>query len=161
MSVSFDQVFDRLMDIEGGYVNDPDDPGGETKFGVSKRSYPFEDIAELTRERAKEIWHADFWKKINADKLYDGVAYQLSDFAFHSGPETAIRKFQLALRVSDDGHWGPISQEAANTMSECDQIMRLNAVRLDWLTYRSNWGANSKGWARRIAKNLVYGALDS
>lgn len=159
--MNMNQAFDRLMDIEGGYVNRPEDPGGETKFGISKRSYPNEDIKNLTRERAYEIWQRDFWNRINASRLYDGVAYQLSDFAFHSGAETAIRKFQLALGVSDDGHWGPISQKAADTMSETDQIMRLNAVRLDWLTYRSNWPDASRGWSRRIAKNLMYGADDS
>jgi len=161
MTVTFDQAFDRLMSHEGGYVNDPADPGGETKFGISKRSYPSEDIPNLTRERAKEIWARDFWSRVHADTLYDGVAYQLSDFAYHSGAETAIRKYQQALGVSDDGHFGPLSRAAAAATSESDQIMRLNAVRLDFLTRRSNWPVHGKGWARRIAQNLNYGADDS
>jgi len=159
--MNFDTAFDRLMGHEGGYVNNPRDPGGETNWGVSKRSYPGEDIRAMTRERAKMIFRRDFWDRINADRFHDGVAFQLSDLAYNSGAETAVRLFQRALRVSDDGHWGPISQAAANAMSEPDQIMRLNAVRLDWLTYRSNWPDASRGWARRIAGNLLYGAEDS
>lgn len=166
MSVTFDQVFDRLMIHEGGYVSAAQaqaigDPGGETNLGISRRSYPQEDIAGMTRERAKVLFRRDFWNRINADKLHDGVAWQLADLAYNSGPETAVRLFQRALGVSDDGHWGPISQAAADAMSESDQIMRLNAVRLDWLTYRSNWANASRGWSRRIAKNLFYGSEDS
>ena len=46
---------------EGGYVNDPDDPGGETKYGISKRAYPNEDIKNLTRERAEYLYKRDYW----------------------------------------------------------------------------------------------------
>ena len=50
---TFDQVIDRVLAHEGGYVNDPDDPGGETKYGISKKAYPKIDIKNLTKEEAK------------------------------------------------------------------------------------------------------------
>ena len=159
--VNFDLAFDRLMGHEGGYVNDPKDPGGETNWGISKRSYPDEDIPNLTRERAKEIWARDFWYRVSADTLPDGVAFQLSDFAYNSGADTAIRYYQRALGVADDGYWGPVSQGAANAMSESDQILRLNAERLDFMTRLKHWPDFSRGWARRIAGNLRFGAIDS
>ena len=56
MNLNFEDAFDRLISHEGGYVNDPLDPGGETKFGISKRSYPTLDIAALTREDARAIY---------------------------------------------------------------------------------------------------------
>lgn len=158
---AFDLAFDRLMGHEGGYVNDPADPGGETKFGISKRSYPDEDIPNMTRERAKALFRRDFWDRVRGDNLLDGVAFQLADFAYNSGPETAIRSFQRALGVADDGHWGPVSQAAADGTGESDQIMRLNAVRLDFMTRLKNWPNASRGWARRIAINLMYGSEDS
>ena len=159
--MDFDTAFNRLMGIEGGYVNNPDDPGGETNWGISKRSYPGEDIKGMTKERAKEIFRQDFWDKINADRLYDGVVWQASDFAYHSGHETAIRYLQRALGVADDGHWGPASQAAAEAMSETDTIMRLIAERLNFMTRLKNWSNASRGWVRRMAANLVYGAEDS
>lgn len=159
--MNFDQAFDRLMGHEGGYVNDPNDPGGETKWGVSKRSYPDLDIKNLTKDDAKAIFRRDFWDVINGDKVPDGVAWQLADFAYHSGAETAIRYYQRALGVADDGHWGPISQAAADSTSESDQIMGLIAERLDFLTKLQNWRFAGKGWARRMAQNLRYGAEDS
>ncbi|MGE3341510.1 MAG: glycoside hydrolase family 108 protein [Candidatus Altimarinota bacterium] len=160
-TLTFDDIFDRLIGHEGGYVNDPADPGGETQWGISKRSYPHLNIKTLTREEAKEIYRKDFWQKINADKLYDGVAWQLMDFAINSGIQTAIRYFQRALGVADDGYWGPESQKTADAMSESDQIMRLLGERLDFMTRLKNWPNHGKGWARRIAANLRYGSEDN
>lgn len=149
------------MGHEAGYVNDKDDPGGETRWGISKRSYPGLDIKNLTREAAKDIYRTDFWRRIDADTLPDGVAYQLFDFAINSGIETAVRYFQRALGVADDGHWGPMSAKAAAATSESDMIMQLCAERLDFMTRLKNWPHASRGWSRRIAQNLRYGALDS
>lgn len=159
--MNFDLAFDRLMGHEGGYVNDPNDPGGETKWGVSKRSYPSLNIKDLTKDDAKAIYRRDFWDRIHGDKLHDGVAYQLADFAYHSGIETALRNYQRSLGVADDGNWGPVSQRAATERAETDQIMALNAERLDFMTRLSTWSNYGKGWARRIAANLRYGAEDS
>ncbi len=159
--MNFDTAFDRLMGHEGGYSNDPRDPGGETRWGVSKRSYPNVDIANLTREGAKEIYRRDFWGRINGDRLHDGVAFQVFDFAVNSGIETAVRKLQKALGVADDGYWGPLSQAAADSTSESDTIMRLVAERLDFWRSLSTWKIYGNGWAGRAAQNLRYGALDS
>lgn len=159
--MTFDTAFDRLLGHEGGLVDDPRDPGGLTNWGISKRSYPDVNIRALTRDDAKRIYRRDFWDRLNGDKLYDGVAFQVFDIAVNSGVETAVRMFQRALNVADDGHWGPVSQAAAGGMSESDQIMRLNAERLEFMSRLSTWPAFGKGWARRIAGNLRYGALDS
>lgn len=159
--MTFDTAFDRLLGHEGGYVNDPNDPGGETNWGISKRSYPAIDIKALTRDGAKAIYRRDFWDRVHADRLPDGVAFQMFDFAVNSGIETAVRALQRAIGVADDGHWGTVSQAAADRMSESDQIMRLNGERLDFMTRLSNWPHHGKGWARRIAGNLRYGAQDA
>lgn len=159
--ISFDEVFDRLIGHEGGYVNDPNDPGGETNWGISKRSYPNVDIKNLTRAGAKAIYLTDFWLRIHADRLPGSIAFQLMDFAVNSGIETAVRYFQRAIGVADDGHWGPISQGVAEHTSESDMVMALNAERLDFMTRLKNWPNAGRGWARRIANNLRYGVQDT
>lgn len=159
--MKFEQAIERVLSHEGGYVNNPADPGGETQWGISKRSYPNVDIKNLTRGQAIEIYRKDFWEKVNADELYDGVAYQSLDFAVNSGVSTAIRYLQRALGVADDGHFGPHSVAAAKSVSESDQIMRLNAERLDFMRKLKVWPSFSSGWAGRIAQNLRYGAEDS
>lgn len=159
--MTFDDAFTRLLGHEGRYTEGKDDPGGETNWGISKRSYPNEDIKNMTQARAKEIYLADFWNRINADRLPDGVAWQLLDFAVNSGIETAVRYLQRALGCADDGHWGPVSQAAADRATESDMIMLLCAERLDFMTRLQNWPNASRGWSRRIAGNLRYGAEDS
>ena len=159
--MTFDQAFERLMGHEGAYVNDPNDPGGETKWGISKRSYPDADIANLTRDQAKAIYFEDFWTRIHADEMYDGVAFQALDFAINSGIETAVRYLQRAVGIADDGYWGPVTRAAVAKMSESDIIMRFVAARLDFWTRLSTWPTFGSGWARRAAQNLRYGSEDS
>lgn len=159
--MNFEIAIERVLGHEGGYVNNPNDPGGETKWGISKRSYPNVDIKALTRTEAIAIYRRDFWNLVHADELFDGVAYQSLDFAVNSGIGTAVRYLQRALGVADDGHWGPHTAAAAKAMSESDQIMRLNAERLDYMTRLKNWPDASRGWSRRIVANLRFGAEDS
>lgn len=159
--MNFDIAFDRLLGHEGGYVNDPNDHGGETNWGISKRAYPHLNIADLTREQAKSIYHADFWDRVHADTMPGALAFQAFDFAVNSGIETAVRYLQKALAVADDGHWGPVTQAALDTANLDDTLMRLNAYRLLYMTRLSGWGDFGRGWARRIATNLLYASEDN
>ena len=160
-SNKFQEAFDRLIGHEGGYSNNPKDPGGETKWGISKRSYPTLSIISLTREDAKGIYKRDFWDRLNANNLPPAIVFQLFDFAVNSGISTAVRYYQRTLGVADDGYWGPLSQAAAEQMDPMHQLLILNAERLEFMTKLTGWPEFSRGWARRIAKNLRYGALDT
>lgn len=170
---AFDTAFERVIGHEGNLSMDPTDRGnwtsgivgvGElkgTKYGISAMSYPHLDIKNLTLDQAKQIYRVDFWSKVNGDRLPDGVSYQLFDFAVNSGIGTAIRYLQRSVGVADDGQWGPASQAAADAMTETDIIKLLCAERLEYMTKLTGWPVNSRGWARRIAGNLRYGAVDS
>jgi lysozyme family protein len=157
--MNFDIAFDRLIGNEGGYVNNPSDPGGETKFGIAKRSYPQVDIANLTMEGAKQIYLRDFWEPLG--DAPDAVKFQAFDFAVNSGIGTAIRKLQSAIGVADDGHWGPVSAAKLASMDVNDVLMRYIAQRLRFWAALSTWGSFGKGWALRAAKDLEYGAEDN
>lgn len=100
-------MWDRLLAREGGYVNDPDDPGGETKFGISKRAYPQENIASLTRERAKAIYQEDYWREPGINLLPPPLDEQVMDIAVNCGPTRAIIMLQAILDVKTDGKLGP------------------------------------------------------
>lgn len=160
-NVGFDTCFDRLIAHEGGYVNHPTDPGGETNWGISKRSYPQLDIKSLTREDARTIYRRDFWVPIAMDRLPSSVCFQLFDFAVNSGITNAIRVFQRSVGAADDGHWGPVSQKLADSLSENDLIMRFNAYRLKFYASLSTWPSFGKGWTKRVADNLLYAADDN
>ena len=157
--MDFDTAFNRLISSEGGYANNPADPGGETKFGISKRAYPDVDIANLTLDGAKAIYLRDFWNPLG--DAHPAIKFQCFDFAVNSGIGTAIRKLQLAVGAADDGHWGPKSAAALASMDLNDVLMRFAAQRLLFMTSLSTWGEFGKGWARRIAKDLLYAAEDN
>lgn len=159
--MNFDTAIDRVLVSEGGYVNNAADPGGETNFGISKRSYPDVDIANLTRESAVAIYKRDFWDRVNGDNLDPRVAFQALDFAVNSGCETAVRYLQRAAGVADDGRIGPVTTAALNAMPPTVLLLTYLALRLKFMTGLKNWPNAGKGWSRRIADDMVFAAQDS
>lgn len=170
MSVAFNTAFDRLVGNEGGYVNNPNDPGGETNLGVT---WPIlhraigagvvpEDttIKSLTTAQAKAIFMAFFWKPLHCDEMPKVMQFQLADWGYNSGIETGIRGYQRALGVADDGNFGPISLKAARTMVPYEQLPRLIAERIDFFRKLSTWATFGNGWMGRMAADLRYGADD-
>jgi lysozyme family protein len=87
---NFDRAFEIVVGIEAGYVNDPEDPGGETKFGISKRAYPHEDIKNMTLERSKELFQKDYWIRCHCDALQWCWALPVFDCAVNEGQGVAL-----------------------------------------------------------------------
>ena len=156
--MNFDIAFSRLIGNEGGYVNHPRDPGGETKYGIRKGSYPDVDIANLAIDGAKAIYLRDFWNPVSVD---DAVRFQVFDAAVNHGIGTAIRMLQRAVGVADDGHWGPVSASKAESMDRNDILLRFLAERLDFMRKLSTWRDFGAGWAGRIVENLKYASEDN
>lgn len=163
--MSFETTFDRLMGHEGGYVNDPNDPGGETMWGVTARVARADGytgaMKDLSRDRAKQIAKTAYWDRAQCDKLPAPIAFQLMDATYNHGIGTAIRFLQRAAGVADDGALGPVSLRAILSAPVTDILARFNAERLDFYTKLSTWPNFGKGWARRIVANLRYGAEDA
>ena len=153
--MNFDQAFEILIGHEGGYVNHPNDPGGETKFGISKRSYPGENILDMTLVRAKDIYQRDYWWKAGCDLVPECVKFDLFDTAVNAGPKTAIQMLQRAVGVEDDGVIGPKTMLALSSMDPERLDKRFNGFRLQHLSTLSTWDTFGRGWANRIAKNLM------
>lgn len=98
----FDRALAFTLQHEGGYVNDPNDPGGETKYGISKRSYPHLDIKGLTIEEARHIYFRDFWIKPGVWRLADvapDLARRLFDLGVNCGPANAARMLQRGINA--------------------------------------------------------------
>jgi lysozyme family protein len=101
----FNVAVNLVLAHEGGYVNNPDDPGGETNFGISKRAYPTVDIKNLTREEAIAIYKRDYWKSWMEAQTDQHLANCLLDSAVNQGVAAAaameyhsknLKEFQLA-----------------------------------------------------------------
>ena len=85
----FDRALAFVLKWEGGYTNDPDDPGGETNFGISKRAYPRENIRAMTRERAAELYRRDYWTPAGCEGKPFPLALMLFDTAVNCGTVSA------------------------------------------------------------------------
>ena len=116
----FDYFIERVLTHEGGYVNDPRDPGQETRWGISKRSYPAVDIRNLTRAQAIDIYRRDFWQRVRGDELPREFAFQALDAAVNHGIGNAVRWMQRAAGVADDGVIGPVTLAAVQRAQPAD-----------------------------------------
>ncbi len=97
--VFFNEAFGKLLLDEGGYVNDPNDAGGETKYGISKRTYPNEDIKNLTIDRAKAIYYEDFWLRARCNFFPKELGEKLFNLSVNCGIKQASIFLQRAVRA--------------------------------------------------------------
>lgn len=151
-SQRFNSVFVNIIGTEGGYVNSPNDPGGETKYGISKRSYPDLDIKNLTLEKAKEIYWYDFWMKLRLDMIAPSLDEFIFDFAVNSGVGTVARMIQRAIGVLPDGI---IGERTVAALKSCDgmALARLLFVERAIIFAKAKenvFQENSHGWYARL-----------
>jgi lysozyme family protein len=145
--VSFEQAVALVLKHEGGYSADPRDPGGETRYGISKRAYPDVDILRLTEDEAKAIYRRDYWDKLRPDELPQQLAICVFDCAVNMGRDKAIRLLQRACGVAQDGVMGGNTIAAANRLS--DPVVRFSAERIIAYTGIRGFDTFGKGWLRR------------
>ena len=164
---AFELCFTFTIGSEGGYSQDPNDPGnwtggaiGEgsiagTKYGISAAAYPDLDIATLTVEQAKSIYLKDQWAKIDGDTLRPPLALVLFDSAVNSGVHRATTWLQEALAVNADGIMGPETKMMLQDADANAVAKEVLARRINFLAQLSSWHQFGLGWSRRIA-NLAF-----
>ena len=165
--MNFTKAFEKLIGHEGGLTLDPKDRGnwttgvigkGElkgTKYGISAMAYPREDIQHLTLDRARQLYRRDYWDAVRADDMPDAVRFDLFDSAVNSGVTQATKWLQRAAGATDDGIIGPKTLSAVRAADPHVLSKRFNGQRLRFMTDLKTWNVYGKGWARRIADNLM------
>jgi len=154
--MNFDQAFEKLIGHEGGYTEGIGDPGGETRFGISKRAYPGEDIQGMTLDRAKSIYRKDYWGPACCDVVPDGIKFDLFDMAVNSGVRAAVKTVQRAVGETPDGVLGARTLQAINSMPDTRLSARFNGYRMAYITAQPDawWQRFGRGLMNRIASNL-------
>lgn len=138
--MDFETAFGRLIGFEGGLSNNPQDPGGLTKYGISQKAFPNLDIANLTLDQAKAIYKQQYWDEIRADTLPDPVRYVAFDAAVNNGVNRANVWLQLALSGNPDPY---------------QSLCRFVGYRLKFMTGLSTWQTFGRGWTLRNADILT------
>lgn len=153
-SPNFDRAIAMLLPLEGGYVNDPDDPGGETNFGIAKRYHPDVDVKHLTREQAIAIYRSEYWDRIGGDFLPGPLALMVFDAAVNQDAGAAVLMMQEALGVPADGLIGPVTLRAAQALAESphDVVCEVAARRAVRYATSTNLAKYGLGWFRRLMR---------
>ena len=147
---ALDTAVDITLGFEGGYVNDPNDAGGETKYGISKKAYPDVDIKNLTIEQAREIYKRDYWDRCKCAFMPDALSIALFDFAVNSGTKRAVMYLQRALNVTVDGIIGNQTIGACNRLPTKDVFEKFIRYRKEYLMGLRTWKYFGNGWGRRV-----------
>ena len=159
---SFDHAFDLLIGNEGGYVNNPKDPGGETNWGITRavavdNGYSGS-MKIMPKETAKQIYRKMYWDKLQCDQLPFVVAFQLFDAGVNHGNTQAAKFLQRALSVADDGVIGAKTIAAVSKLKDLQIVMLFNAERIEFYAALKTFSTFGKGWVRRVASNLKLAA---
>ncbi len=147
-SAAFIAAVSVTLGQEGGYVNNPADPGGETQWGISKRTYPSVDIKALTHDDAIAIYHRDYWLAVRGDELPYPVALVLFDIQVNGGHP--VKWLQQALGLTADEILGPATIAAANASTDPAALAgRVLRRRVMYYTTLGTFPTFGAGWVQR------------
>jgi lysozyme family protein len=162
MNTNFELCLKKMLAHEGGYVNHPQDPGGMTNLGVTKRvweEWVGHDVDEkqmraLTPETVAPLYKRKYWDAVRADELVAGVDYCVFDVAVNSGPGRAIKFLQSSVGTTPDGGFGPATLAAVKKAEEdpARLIELYCAKRLEFLQSLKTFETFGRGWSRRVAE---------
>ena len=151
---TFNEIIEKVLEHEGGYVNDPKDLGGETKYGITKRFYPEVDIKNLTIKEAKEIYKRDYWDKNRIESVPQELWHIFFDMCVNMGRRTAVKILQRAANskgrnIDVDGGLGPMTIKALKGVA----TERVRAYRVKYYVDLVNKKPKQEkfyfGWFRR------------
>ena len=159
MNSNFDESLAMVLKHEGGWVNHPKDPGGETNMGVTKRVWEEwigqrvapGSLKTLTVDDVAPLYKEKYWDRVRGDDLPSGVDYAVFDFAVNSGVSRAIRMLQQIVGVTADGIIGPKTLAAVRDRNPRDLIDEICDKRLAFLQGLPTWPTFGRGWSRRVA----------
>lgn len=157
-SENYDKCLGLILHHEGGYVNHPKDPGGETNLGVTKRVYEewggTKEMVDLTVEDVAPIYEKNYWGRVKADDLPSGLDLCVFDFAVNAGPGRAAKYLQSMIGTTVDGGIGPNTLRAVGNYVEevglQTAIENYQANRQRYYEKLSTFETFGRGWTRRV-----------
>ena len=167
MKSNYDKCLETILHHEGGYVNHPKDPGGETNLGVTKRVYQehggTKDMKDLLVEDVAPIYKKGYWDKIKGDDLPGGLDLCVFDFGVNAGPGRAAKFLQQMIGTTVDGGIGPNTlakvEEYVRENGEHETVKKYQEMRQKYYEQLSTFATFGRGWTRRVEETTKL-ALD-
>jgi len=159
MLANFARALALVLRFEGGWTNNPKDPGGATMEGVTQRVYsaflrgkgrPIGSVRYIRNADLLEIYRRQYADAVHFDELPAGVDLVTLDYGVNSGPGKAIPALQAAAGVKADGHFGMVSLAAVRARPAADIINKICDGRLSFMHRLKTWQFFGKGWASRV-----------
>jgi|TARA_B100001094_G_scaffold321360_1_gene368964 lysozyme family protein len=155
---NFKKCLEIILHHEGGYVNHPKDPGGETNLGVTKRVYEewggAKDMKDLTVDDVAPIYEKNYWGRTKCEDIAEGLDLCVFDFAVNAGPGRAAKFLQKIIGTTVDGGIGPNTlrklQLYLETWGVEDTIKKYQEARQEYYEELSTFDTFGKGWTRRV-----------
>ncbi|ENX33921.1 hypothetical protein F889_02585 [Acinetobacter colistiniresistens] len=164
MAKTFQDALKRVLKHEGGYVNHPSDPGGETNYGITKATaqyYGYKgSMKDIPMDMVERIYKNQFWDALSCDSFPFSFAFQYFDAGVNHGLVNARKILQRALGVKDDGIVGLITLNEVRKQPQFALISLFNAERIQFYTRIKTFNTFGKGWMSRVSGNLKYAADD-
>ncbi|WP_439542651.1 TIGR02594 family protein [Hyphomicrobium sp.] len=161
----FAHALDHILEMEGGFTDDPHDPGGPTNLGVTlavfaawrktavsaaNRARLIRDLKAIDRDTVHALYRSRYWEAAHCDALPEPIAFMQFDAAVNHGVGTAIRCLQEALGVSVDGEFGPETRAAAGNAPMAAALDAYAAIRERRYRALSHFWRFGRGWLRRV-----------
>ena len=159
MKSSFPEALGRVLKSEGGYADNPADPGGATMRGITQHVYdawrrlngqPPQSVRAISPDDVAAIYRRQYANAVHFDELPVGIDYCIFDAAVNSGPVAAITFAQRAARVHADGHFGMATLAALHASPPAALIVAICDARLSFLKRLRTFGVFGTGWTRRV-----------
>ena len=158
MNKNYDKCLETILHPEGGYVNHPEDPGGETNLGVTKRVYQewggTKDMKDLTFDDVAPIYKKNYWDKMKCDDLPSGLDLCVFDFGVNAGPGRAAKYLQTLIGTVADGGIGPNTlaklKEYTDKTGVKETITNYQNKRQSYYEGLSTFKTFGRGWTRRV-----------
>jgi lysozyme family protein len=161
MKVNFAPSLSAVLVHEGGFVNNPRDPGGATNKGVTQAAYDDyrasqglrqQTVRNIATDEVSAIYEGRYWDAIRGDDLPSGVDYCCFDLAVNSGVSRAVRFLQAAVSVAQDGAIGPVTVAAASALPAAELIDAICDARQAFLERLPTFNTFGRGWTQRVVE---------
>lgn len=146
----FERAIVYLMTVEGGYSNHPKDPGGETKYGISKKAFPKLNIKKVTKAQAKRLYETHYWRPCFHPAMSYRIAVITFDGCVHLGVGEGIKQLQKALGVPADGVIGKSTVRSITRLDPQELALRMLSLRNESYRKLPQYKTFRRAWLSRL-----------
>ena len=156
MSSNFKECLELVLKAEGGWVNHPKDPGGETNLGVTKRvweewvGHPVESLKKLTKEDVAPLYEQKYWRPCYCEVLPRGLDFVVFSMGVNAGPGRSVKLLQSAIGILPDGIIGPRTRALISSSNGADIVVKFSEVRREYYKSLKTFPIFGRGWLARV-----------